>query len=69
MLDVELPTSIFKNKLDKFVSRSKVPLVEAVDALVDLWDQCTLIYAFPLLSQLFCMTKLKGIPVVLIALA
>lgn len=40
------------NKLVRFVSMYKEPLVEAVDALVAPWDQYILMYAFSLLPAL-----------------
>lgn len=49
MLDAALLASRFNNKLDRFVSRYRDPLVQA---LVAPWDHYTLIYAFYLLKPL-----------------
>lgn len=54
---------------DRFVSRSKDHLVKAMDALEVLWDQYTLIYAFPTLKHLpYLLCRIDGILMILIAL-
>lgn len=67
-LTVDLLASRFNNKLDRFVSRYRDPLAEAVAALVLLQDQCTPISAFSqlkLLPRLLCRIELECIPVIL----
>lgn len=49
--------------LDRFDSRHRYTLVEAVDAFVALWDQYSLLYASPSTSALqYCDERHSGAP-------
>lgn len=52
MPDVVFLCFSLKNNLDRFISRYWNPLVEAVDSVLDLGDQCSLNYAFPPIKRI-----------------
>lgn len=67
LLEVDLPTSRFYKKLDRFISRTRHPQAFAMDVLVRPWDYFCLIYAFLQLNlHLLYRIQVKSIPVILI---
>lgn len=50
----------FKNKLDKFVSRYRDSLAEAMNSLLARWDQYSLMYASSLYETLFSSQDQDG---------
>lgn len=66
--DVEILTSRFNNKLNRFVARTRNLLALAVDAVVIPWTLFRLIYAFPAVRILTHKTKVERTLVILFPL-